>query len=190
MDVYALYPDCKDEYRALAMTVGRLDEFLWRFDGTPMKKPWTDVTIGWDPETSRAPEEDYPCLMLSLPVFSASAIEALEDLLDGSGEILPATCEGEQIFLFNVTNVIDALDESNSEVIRFDDCARLMRVDRYAFLSDKLKGSVIFKIPQFPTERVFVTNHFVERVKATLLKGFWFPRVWSTDEGATIDWVW
>ena len=71
--------------------------------------------------------------------------------------------------------MIDALDESNSEVIRFDDCARLMRVDRYAFLSDKLKGSVIFKIPQFPTERVFVTNHFVERVKATLLKGFWFP---------------
>ena len=27
----------KDEYRALTLAVGSLDEFLWRFDGTPMK---------------------------------------------------------------------------------------------------------------------------------------------------------
>ena len=190
MNVYRLYSNCKNEYRSLKMVVGNVGEFLRRFDGTPMKRPWTDVLIGWDPETNRFPKGDYPHLVLSLPVFSSRAVDALGDLLEGNGEILPTTCEGEQIFFFNATKVIDALDESNSEVIRYHGSTEVMRVETCAFFKEKLTGAVIFKIPQFPVGPVFVTDPFVERVKSTGLKGFWFPRVWSTDETATIDWVW
>jgi hypothetical protein len=189
MDVYALFPDYQDECRRLAMPVGDLNEFLRRFDGSPMKRPWTDVRIGWVPE-SRSPKGDFVHLMLDLPVFSLRAIEALGDLLQGYGEILPTSCEGEQLFFFNVTNVIDALDESNSEVIRFHGRPEIMRIARYAFFKERLTGAPIFKIPQFLTGRVFVTDPFVERVKSTELKGFGFPRLWSTDETATLDWIW
>ena len=187
MDVYALYPDCKDEYRPVTMCSGNLDEFLWRFDGTPMKGRWTDVTVLWNPEMSRLPKGDYPFLMLGLPIFTRRAIEVLGDLLEGNGEIIPTTCEGDQIFFFNVTKVIDALDESDSEVIRFDDSSDVMRIGRHVFFRIKLVGSLIFKIPQWPTRRVYVTDRFVKRVESTGLKGFWFRRVWSTDKAATID---
>ena len=81
------------------MPVGDLNEFNRRFDGTPMKRPVTDVTIAWGPETTHLPKGDYPHLLLSLPVFSLRAVEALRDLLEGNGEILPTTCEGDQLFL-------------------------------------------------------------------------------------------
>ena len=125
--------------------------------------------------------------MLGLPIFTRRAVEALGDLLEDNGEIIPATCEGDRIFFFNVTKVIDALDESSSEVIRFDDSSDVMSIDRHAFFREKLVGAAIFKIPQWPTRRVYVTDRFVERVESTGLKGFWFRRVWSTDKAATID---
>ena len=50
---------------------------------------------------------------------------------------------------------------------------------------EKLTGIAIFKIPEF--RNIFVTDQFVERVKSTGLKGFWFPRRWSTDKTAIID---
>jgi hypothetical protein len=189
MEVYELYPDYRDECRRLTMPAGDLDEFRRRFEGTPMKLPWTDVTIGWVAESS-LPKGDFLHLVLGLPIFSSRAINVLGDLLEGNGEILPTTCEGDQLFFFNVTKVIDALDESRSEVIRFDGRSEVMRVARYAFFSEKLTGAVIFKIPQFLTGRVFVTDPFVERVRSTGLRGFGFPRLWSTDATATIDWVW
>ncbi len=190
MDVYTLFPDHRYRYRVLTLPVGDLNVFNRRFDGTPMKRPVTDVTIAWGPETTHLPKGDYPHLLLSLPVFSLRAVEALRDLLEGNGEILPTTCEGDQLFFFNVTKVIDALDESNSEVIRFDHIPEVMRIERYTFFVEALTQAVIFKIPQFRTGRVYVTDLFVERVKSTGLRGLGFPRLWSTDKTANIDWIW
>ncbi len=190
MDVYALFPDYEDYGRELTMVRGDLGEFIRRFDGTPMKRPVTDVTIAWQPETAHLAKGDYPHLLLGLPVFSLRAIEALGDLLEGNGEILPTTCEGDQLFFFNVTKVIDVLDESNSEVLRFDHIPEVMRIAKYAFFIEALAQAVIFKIPQYRTGHVLVTDLFVERVKSTGLRGLGFPRLWSTDETADIaDWV-
>ncbi len=86
-----------------------------------------------------------------------------------------------------MTKVIDALDESNSEVIRFDGTSKVMHIGRYTFFREKLLDALIFKIPQFPASHVFVTDPFVDRVESTKLKGFWFPRVWSAVETAIIE---
>jgi hypothetical protein len=120
-----------------------------------------------------------------VPAFSSRAMRALRDLLEGHGDILPTTIEGEKYFLFNVTKVIDALDEANSEVIRYVGTSKILRIPRYAFFVEELSEAAIFKIPHF--YRIFVTDQFVERVKSAGLKGFWFPRLWSTDKTAVID---
>jgi hypothetical protein len=182
MNVYQL-DGVADRYQGLILKVGNLSEFVQRFDGRPMNGPCADVTLQWDP-ADRLPKGDFPWLV-GVPVFSSRAIHALGDLLEGHGEILPTTIEGEQYFLFNVTKVIDALDEANSEVIRYVGSAKVLRIPRYIFSAEKLTGIVIFKIPHF--YRVFVTDSFVERVKSAGLKGFWFPRLWSTDKTAAID---
>ena len=188
MDVYKLRDDLRGDYRSLIMAVGDPTEFNRRFDGTPMKRPWTDVTIEWTDDQSQFPKPDFPQLSsTSIPIFSSRAIDALRDLLERNGEILPTTCGGDQLFFFNVTRVIDAFDESNSEVIRYRATSEIARVARYFFLEERLAGAVIFKIPQFPVSRVFVTDPFVERVRSTGLTGFWFPRLWSPDPKALLE---
>ncbi len=186
MDVYQLYDDCAGNYRDLHVVAPKLGDFIDRFDGTPMKRTWTDVRMEWDPK-SRSPKGDFG-LVVVVPIFNAKAMDTLEDLLDGNGEILPTSCEGEPWFFFNVTRVIDALDESRSEVCRYLGSTEIRDINKYVFFEEKLTGIAIFKIPQF--YKVFVTDPFIERVKSTGLEGFWFPRRWSTDKTAIIDNVW
>jgi hypothetical protein len=67
--------------RGLIMSVGDLFEFARRFNGVPMKRLWTDVTIGWDPDMLKLPKGDFPSLVTNVPVFSRKAATTLADLL-------------------------------------------------------------------------------------------------------------
>jgi hypothetical protein len=154
---------------------------MHRFNGLPLKPSWKDVTIGWDPDMRRKPKGDCPSLFTHIPVFTPRAVDALSDLLEGNGELLPITIDLEEYFLFNVTRVIDALDESGSEIVRFDDSSKILDIDVHCFCPEKIDKATIFKIPQIPTMDVFVTEVFVERVKSGRLKGFEFPLLWSRE---------
>ena len=178
MKVYILDAD-SDRYKSLVMITGDLFELVRRFNGKPMKRPWTDVKIGLAPDANTFPKGDFPSLIPSVPIFSPRAISALGDLLESNGEVLPIVCDSEQYFIFNVTRVVDALDESNSEIVRFKDSSRVLNIRDYAFLKDRISELTIFKIPQDNT--IFVTDIFVKRVKSKKLKGFWFPHVWSSE---------
>jgi hypothetical protein len=177
MKVYELGAD-SDHFESLLMTAGDLFEFANRFNGKPMKRPWTDVTIGKDPR--RLPKGDFPSLIPGVTVFSQKAVTALRDLLEKNGQILPVSIAGEGYFLYNVTRIVDALDETDSSMDRFDD-GRVFYIDDHSFFPHKLAGLSIFKIPQMPDGSVFVTDVFVERVQSAGLKGFWLPVVWSRD---------
>ncbi|HMK34583.1 MAG TPA: DUF1629 domain-containing protein, partial [Desulfomonilaceae bacterium] len=76
--------------------------------------------------------------------------------------------------------VVDALDEPRSEVERFDS-GRIMSIEEYSFIEERLLGVVVFKLPQRPLGWPYVTDPFVERVQAAKLKGFRFRPVWSSD---------
>jgi hypothetical protein len=178
MKVYVLGAD-SDHYESLLMPGGGLYEFARRFNGRPMKKLGNDPKIKKDPR--RLPKGDFPSLIPGVPIFSRRAVEALRDLLEETGEILPVTIGRDQYFILNVTHVVDALDEPNSTLSRFAD-GRVFYIDHYSFLLEKLLGLFIFKIPQMIVGDVYVTDAFVERVHSAGLKGFWFPAVWSSDE--------
>jgi len=180
MKVYTLRADY-NRYRGLYYTnEDDIIEFNRRFDGTPLKKVWAGKEdFAFVPR--RLPKGDTPGFSTHIPVFNHKAVRALADLLEGNGELLPLTCGVEQYFVFNVTNVIDALDEANCELERFSS-GRIMDVVRYCFHEERLAGTTVFKIPQAVLMDVFVTDPFVERVKTARLKGFKFRLIWSSDE--------
>lgn len=178
MRVYILRAH-SDRYQSVLMKVGDLFAFARRFDGKPFKGSWKDVEIGLDPR--RLPNGDTPSLIPGVPIFSGKAVAALQDFLKQNGELLPTIIEGDEYFLFNVTTVVDALDESSSKIDRFHGSTKVLYIDSYSFFGDKLSGISIFKIPQTPSGDVFVTDKFVKRVRSARLKGFWFPLVWSSD---------
>jgi hypothetical protein len=178
MVVYTLDADV-NTYRPLFFTDSEhVVEFNRLFDGTPLKKVWTERNdFAFVPR--RLPKGDTPGFSTHIPVFNHKAVRALVDLVEGNGELLPITCGTEQYFVFNVTNIIDALDEANCELQRFSS-GRIMDVMRYSFFEEKLTGATVFKIPQAVLMDVFVTDPFVERVSKAGLKGFKFRKVWSS----------
>jgi hypothetical protein len=180
MNVYCLRAGANNN-RGVIVMIGDAFEFARRFNGCPMNHPWTDVTIGWDPDMRRLPKGDFPSLFTNVPVFSRKAATALADLLEGNGELFPVLISDEEYFVFNVTRVIDALDESRSEIIRFDGSSRVMDIDVHCFVAEKLENATIFKIPQVTTMDVFVTDAFVKRVQSARLKGFKFLLLWSSE---------
>lgn len=179
MNVYILDADVEKYLSIYYSNSDDIVEFNRRFDGSSLKKSWTgkeEFEFGQD----RLPKGDTPGLSSHIPVFSPRAVEILADLLKDGGELLPITCEGEDYFLFNVTRLIDALDQDESELERLS-TGRIMAIDRYSFVKSRLMGVNIFKLPQKPLSYPYVTDAFVRRVEESGLKGFEFRLVWSSD---------
>jgi hypothetical protein len=114
-------------------------------------------------------------------VLSRHALDVLRPNIGQLGQVLPLAFDEAEYAFFNITNVVDALDESKSELEHFPSSGRLSRVLRYAFKPEAVRDQLLFKIPQQPGNFAFVTDRFVEIVKANGLTGFGFEKIW-TDE--------
>jgi hypothetical protein len=113
-------------------------------------------------------------------VLSRRALDVLLPHIGTLGQVLPLAFEEAEYAFFNITNVVDALDESKSELKFFSD-GGFHRVLRYAFKPEAVRDQLIFKIPQQPGGFAFVTDRLVELVKSNGLTGFGFKLMW-TDE--------
>jgi hypothetical protein len=125
------------------------EKLLDTFDGTPMSASWRPlrVKVLLDKDHKGRLPSDFPSLDGTIPVFSKRGVEALRDLLEPNGEILPIDCAQGTYFAFNVTRVVDALDVERSELELFDD-GEIMNVARYELKAEKLNDAAIFKLPQ------------------------------------------
>jgi hypothetical protein len=183
MKVYELKSDVEN-YRWITMVREEDFDVQSEFNGTPISATWKPYAVEpiLDDLNAGRSLSDFPTLG-TIPTFSQRAADALLDLLVENGELLRLTSDAGQFYAYNVTRVVDALDQERSEVKRFQSSGRIMRVVRYEFLPDRIRNLAVFKVPQLPTE--FVTDSFVRRVQEAKLDGFDFREVWS-DTGAGV----
>lgn len=143
----------------------------------------------WDPipmhiiredEGQNLAVSDSPWLGSHALVLRTAAIEAVGPLLRRYGELLPLSCESAQVWMYNPTLVIDALDHTAASVVRFAD-GRIMTITRYAFRSDILGDVDIFKIPDFRVSPTFFSQRFVSLWKSASLKGLRFKKIWTSE---------
>ncbi len=121
------------------------------------------------------PFNDYPGLGL-FPAFSARAVDALRGILEPNGELLPFESKLGTYYAYNITTVVDVLDETRTEAARFDD-GRIFHIERYAFRANALADLTVFRLTQQPSG-AYVTEAFVRQVSEHGLKGFEFVLVW------------
>ncbi|MEW6706036.1 MAG: DUF1629 domain-containing protein [Pseudomonadota bacterium] len=134
------------------------------------------------PRSSRAQLADFSNLDYDcFPVFSERAKQVLGPHIDSLGQWLKLECDEAPYWLFNITNVVDALDEQKSELLRFDS-GKVMRIARFAFYPERVRGQFMFTVPQRPGVHNLVTDEFVKLVQQHKLTGFNFKLLW-TDEG-------
>lgn len=155
---------------------------LHRFDGTSRKGNWKPilVTRGAVNRRQKGRPADIPCMHGSL-LLRRSAVDALRDILDAHGELLPmATEDGIELYVFNTLYNIDALDKERS-VLEPYIVGPDMKIRKHVFIEEKIRGIDIFRMPIDPGMDYF-SDRFVERVKKAKLKGTDFIKLWSSDE--------
>jgi hypothetical protein len=175
----------------------KLLEFMnqgW-FEGNPIGDAWIQVRVVTDDDTKIFPVGDCPFVpgFYVVPILSAKAVEALRDLLEENGELLPLICDEGTYYVFNTTTVIDALDEQRSGFTPlqeidpdtfWDSAPDDMRATRFEFFPEKIDNLSIFRIPfgsNYAVNYPLVTDRFVQRVEAAGLKGFEFQPLWSSE---------
>jgi A nuclease family of the HNH/ENDO VII superfamily with conserved AHH len=139
---------------------------------------WRVPDARWERDTGR-PIPDFE-MLTDLPVVTTEAYEALQPVLDGRGEVLPLdVTDGPDAVAFNVTRVIDALDEERSEIKRFSS-GRVMRVARPVFIPDRVKDETVFRVTTYP-RTVYVTDRFLEAAEAIGLEGMRLSEDWLAE---------
>lgn len=153
-------------------------EYLWSLDGSPRRPDWRPVPVTRLTEA----EDGTPLAAADLPwlgghvlVLRSGAVEVLAPLLERHGELLPLDCQDTDLWLFNTLTVVDALDEPNSDLVRFDD-GSILAVERYAFHPGLV--APVFKVPQLLRGPLFVGDEFASTVATAGLTGLGLTEVW------------
>lgn len=155
---------------------GKLDEFDGRrhaFNWVPLRVKVRDSDVG-----GPLPASDHSNLGGVVPVVSRRAKDRLEAVLAPHGEFLPLLTTVGEYYAFNVTTVLNALDEDASELLRFAS-GRIMDIVTYRFNPGSLEGAIIFRLAQMARRYVYVTDRFVGLADEHNLTGIDFEHIWS-----------
>jgi hypothetical protein len=156
------------------------DKIIVQLNGISRKSTWQPITmeIIHEDEGRKFLESDAPWLGPHALIFRQAAVQTMGQMLNEFGELLPLQCDEAELSIFNATQILDALDEAASSIVRFS-TGRIMTIERYAFRPDTIKDNHIFKIPNLRASPTFVSNHFAQLWKSSGLKGLGFTKVWS-----------
>ena len=171
--------------RTISVEHGRLLSDRFKGDSFAPEE-WKPMPLVRNPiNKDEAASQALPDLALvdaygSIAVLSRDALDVLLPHIAHCGEVLPMLFGEAPYSIFNITRVIDALDEPASDVKYFED-GGVMRIARFEFKLAMVKNELLFKIPQGPGANNFVTDRFVKIVRDAGLTGFDFKKVWSDE---------
>lgn len=120
---------------------------------------------------------------VNMLVFSEKAKGNLEALFKDWVEYIPVKYKGTTLYMVNILSIIDALDYDNV-TFRKQDTGFIVGVEKYSFISSKIKGINVFKVMlngrNYPTE-IFVTSEVKKQAEDSKLLGFKFEEAWNSE---------
>jgi hypothetical protein len=125
---------------------------------------------------------DFPWFILGF-VMSGRAVNALRDMLEPHGEILPLICKDGEYWYYFPTSICDALDLTHSQYERYES-GEVMHIDRYVLKPQSITAPLFLLKGCVLQSHTLVTDQFVDRVKQAGLQGFRFELVWSDEAEA------
>jgi hypothetical protein len=126
-------------------------------------------------ETAERTYSDFPWLGVHAPILKKPAVDALAAVLAEYGQLVPL--KGEEVWLFNATTILDALDHQQSRIVYFDN-GDILDIERAVFKKEKIGTAAVFKLPM-RASAVYVTDSFVDQVRSAGLRGVSFVPVWN-----------
>lgn len=113
-------------------------------------------------------------------VFRRSAVDALRDILETHGELLPLEDEGGvELYAYN-PRALDCFDQVLSKGPR-DENGRLEGATYPIFIPSVVEGVDVFQYKEERAGEIYVSDRFVARWKKAKLKGLDFRMVWDSE---------
>lgn len=115
--------------------------------------------------------------------LSPRAVAVLGPVFQRYGELLPLDVEGEpkEVMWFHCTNVVDALDEANSNVSRSPTTGKLYNINLHVFLKDRIPDDLLmFQLP-YGKSAIYCTDTFKDIIERSGLTGLEFWLRWSDE---------
>lgn len=140
--------------------------------GSPAGSDWNPVEVqllrkqggrSWN-------ESDCPWLGSHFMVLRPAAVAVVSEFLGDDAELLPLRCEDADLTLLNAWRHLDALDLSQSDVVKFPSSGRIMRVKSYRFHDEVIDGHKMFRLSAMPAGSMFVQGSVVDAVQRASLR--------------------
>lgn len=166
MKVYSITPKY-DEFKSFVPK--DWDEAITHYSslrckGSELSWPKPLQVVG-DEEDVGIPEPDIGLLNIGSLVFSDSAIENIRGALEKHGQLLPLMYNKRTFYLWNITNVLNALNPNESE---FNDHGG---VSKAVFSKNAIPRCSVFKIKEDNATSIFCTEDFANMIKENNLSG-------------------
>ncbi|MGW5360232.1 hypothetical protein [Actinopolymorpha pittospori] len=183
MRVLELYP--VGEYERLSIVNDEDLRLLGELDATSRLSEWKPVEVRIfrsDEDTGETLlRADFPWVGSWTLMLRDRAIDLAGPVLAPFGEFLPLTCADAAVTCFNGLQLLDALDESASEMVRFPSSGRIMAIEKHVFRPEVIPERAVFKIPQEQLGSIYYTEPVVDDLRALGLTGLDFKLVWDSD---------
>lgn len=157
-----------------SMELNTLDwnhELASDFNGEAKEKVWTPTKVK---TLYKKKYRDFPRLRIGKPVMNVNVKKVFEVHISREVEFLPLTHDELELYLVNVTNVLDCVDWNRSDIRRYSD-GDWAGFNKLVFDFSKIPlGTYMFKIKQTATVEVFVTDLFKTLVEKHKFKGLNF----------------
>ena len=168
-----------DSYENVKYANGFSLEMDQSFNGQSKINTWTPLAL--KVVDGNMPFADLTYFSPGIPVVSPRVIEVTKDLIENQVEVLSTLCSDCELYILNVTNIIDAVDYSKAQVKYFSSSKRVLRFIKLAFIEEKVRGNHIFKLVEKKLSPVYVSDEFRQRVIDNGLTGFKFELVWDSE---------
>lgn len=113
------------------------------------------------------------------PIFTQNAVNALQELMKDSVEMLPVKHPKYDCYIINIVDVVDCLNYKGSKICRWG------TIEKYDIIEERVNGHHIFlvDIRERKTTSLIplVSDEFKQRVLSNGLKGLRFRLAWDSD---------
>lgn len=156
---------------------------VYQLNGKSLASRWAPIrmhVINTDEHGKAGRHADLPWLGGHALALRERAFESIGYLLADFGELLELNLDdnnGERLWLFNVRNRLDVLDEEQSEIVRFPSSGRIMYVKQHVFHPEEITSEQIFLQPG--VRSVFLTGGIVDAIQSAALTGTRFELLWE-----------
>ena len=157
---------CEDDYEIINPINKNDYDLLNSFDGISRKDIWHDFEVTFEAadKGKGKKKSDFPWYMSSVLILQENVILKMKDFFEANGELLPIhSSDNKKLFAFNC-NMVDALDEEKSDIIRLGSSGKILLVKKTIFKNEKEIQADIFRL-NYKSSPTFVSEKFIEMYK-------------------------